>query len=334
MPNENTPLNPKVLDRSRAVVRQPVELATHLGLKLYNRTFPRVEAALYLAEVIVQLQGRASRDYAEEIAQVNTAIARELDRLSTFADHEARQLGKHVVDASDEAPAIQYTQAIQLDLTLRTPRARRYAALLAGLEQISRDLDKAWYGGALETPQRLERENLLFRNFMRGCGVVERLARGLARRVRDDRETPDYRDMLIKRTGRGPDADPAPAVIAEDAADMTAAEAASLQATEAMARALSSTPATEDETPPPSARSADATERVETDPAAEGEGAVSLDATETAETAETTPTDPAAAGEGAVSPDATEAPPPESEVTPTPSRRRVRDLAFSGGEAR
>jgi len=126
MPNENAPLNPQVLDRSRAVIRQPVELATHLGLKLYNRTFPRVEAALYLAEVIVHLQGRASRDYAEEIAQVNTAIARELDRLSAFADHEARQLGKLAVDASDEAPAIQYTQAIRLDLTLRTPRARRY----------------------------------------------------------------------------------------------------------------------------------------------------------------------------------------------------------------
>lgn len=260
-----------MLDRSRAVIRQPVELATHLGLKLYNRTFPRVEAALYLAEVIVHLQGRASRDYAEEIAQVNTAIARELDRLSAFADHEARQLGKLAVDASGDAPAIQYTQAIRLDLTLRTPRARRYAVLLAELEQISRDLDKAWYDDALETPQRLEWERRLFRNVMRGCGVVERLARGLARRVRDDRETPDYRDMLIKRTGRGPDADPAPAVIAEDAADMTAAEAASLQATEAMARALSSTPAAaDDETPPPSARSAEATERVETAPAAAG----------------------------------------------------------------
>ncbi len=332
MPNENAPLNPQVLDRSRAVVRQPIELATHLGLKLYNRTFPRVEAALYLAEVIVHLQGRASRDYAEEIAQVNTAIARELDRLSAFADHEARQLGKLAVDASSDAPAIQYTQAIRLDLTLRTPRARRYAVLLAELEQISRDLDKAWYDDALETPQRLEWERRLFRNVMRGCGVVERLARGLARRVRDDRETPDYRDMLIKRTGRGPDADPAPAVIAEDAADMTAAEAASLQATEAMARALSSAPAADDETPPPSARSAEATERVETAPVAAGEGAVSLDATETVET---TPTDPAAEGEGAVSPDVTEAAPSEPEEEPTrTTRRRVRDLAFSGGEAR
>ena len=235
------------------------------------------------------------------------------------------------MDASGAAPAIQYTQAIRLDLTLRTPRARRYAVLLAELERISRDLDKAWYNDALETPQRLERERRLFRNVMRGCGVVERLARGLARRVRDDSETPDYRDMLIKRTGRGPDADPAPAIIAEDAADMTAAEAASLQATEAMARALSSTPAAADETPPPSARSVEATERVETAPAAAGEGAVSLDATETAET---TPTDPAMAGEGAVSPDGTEAAPSEPEEEPTrTTRRRVRDLAHGGSAA-
>ena len=331
MPNENTPLNPKVLDRSRAVVRQPIELATHLGLKLYNRTFPRVEAALYLAEVIVHLQGRASRDYADEIEQVNAAIARELDRLTTVAESEARHVGKLAKDAANEVPEIRYTQAIQLDLTMRTPRARRYATLLTGLERTSRDLDRAWYAGALDTAPRLSRENLLFRNFMRGCGVVERLARGLARRVRDDSETPDYRDMLIKRTGRGPDADPAPAIIAEDAADMTAAEAASLQATEAMARALSSTPAAADETPPPSARSAEATERVETAPAAAGEGAVSLDATETAET---TPTDPAMEGEGAVSPDGTEAAPSEPEEEPTrTTRRRVRDLAHGGSAA-
>ena len=116
---------------------------------------------------------------------------------------------------------------------------------------------------------------------------------------------------------------------------MTAAEAASLQATEAMAKALSSTPADDDETPPPSARSVEATERVETAPTAAGEGAVSLDLTETAETAETTPTDPAAAGEGAVSPDVTEAAPSEPEEEPMrTTRRRVRDLAFSGGEAR
>ena len=328
LPNENSPLNPRVLDRSRAVVRQPVELATHLGLKLYNRSFPRVEAALYLAEVIVHLQGRASRDYAEEIAQVNTAIVRELDRLTHFAENEARQLSKLAGDASGDAPEIQYTQTIRLELTMRTPRARRYALLLAGLERASRDLDKAWYGGALETPQRLERERRLFRNVMRGCGVVERLARGLARRVRDDSETPDYRDMLIKRTGRGPEADPAPAVHAEDAADMTVEEAASLQATEAMARALSATPAAEDETAPPSACSENLMETVENP-------TETTETTETAQTAETAKTDPVVADAGAAMPDAaTAAAAPEPGEAPTSTRRRVRDLGYSGSVAR
>ncbi len=99
------------------------------------------------------------------------------------------------------------------------------------------------------------------------------------------------------------------------------------------------------ETAPPSASSEEPeasalagenpTETAETAPTAEGEGAVSLDATDTAETAEMTPTDPAAEGEGAVSPDVTEAAPSEPEEEPTrTTRRRVRDLAFSGGEAR
>ena len=51
------PLNPRVFDRSRPVVRRPVELATHLGLKTYNRTFARIEAALFLAEVIAHFKG-------------------------------------------------------------------------------------------------------------------------------------------------------------------------------------------------------------------------------------------------------------------------------------
>ena len=42
------PLNPRVFDRSRPVVRRPVELATHLGLKIYHRTFAREEAFINL----------------------------------------------------------------------------------------------------------------------------------------------------------------------------------------------------------------------------------------------------------------------------------------------
>ena len=84
------------------------------------------------------------------------------------------------------------------------------------MEGAGRALDRAWYAGAVNTRERLDLENLLFRNCMRACGVIERLARGLARRVRDDAEMPGYRDMLVKRTGRGPGAANPPAVDAEE----------------------------------------------------------------------------------------------------------------------
>ncbi len=241
------PLNPAVVDRSRPVARHPVELATHIGLKTYNRTFSRVEAALFLAEVVVHLQGRASRDYAQEIDQVNGAIARELDRLEAFATGEGRRIGnvlkKGPVGPADGGSDIRYTRPARVELTMRTPRMRRYAALLAELERAGRALDAAWYAGVIGTVERFDLENLLFRNFMRACGVFERLARGLARRVRDDTETPGYRDMLVKRTGRGPDAASAPVVAEEGAEAMTAGEAASLQATEALVADLSASPA-------------------------------------------------------------------------------------------
>lgn len=241
----NAPLNPSVSGSSRPVFRLPVELATHLGLKTYNRTFPRVEAALFLADVIVQLQGRASRDYADEIDQVHDAIGKELDRLHALTTEHVNLVDR-LCNGGKRRPAtatpdlnIAYTQPTRVDLTMRTPQVRRYADLLAELEEMSRLLDQAWWDKQIRTARRLELENLLFRHCMKSTGIIERLARGLARRIRDDQEAPGYRDMLVKRTGRGPDA--AEAVPAEGSEAMTADEAASLQATEAFAMSLQAT---------------------------------------------------------------------------------------------
>lgn len=247
-------LNAPVSSNSRAVIRHPLDLATHVGLKTYNRTFRRVEAGLFLADVVAHLQGRASDAYLAEIEQVNAAIARELDRLAALVTSQARWienvLKKHSPPPGAGDDVIAYTQPVRVELTLRTPRARRYAELLARLEETLRALDAAWYAGAIATPAQLQGGNLLFRHFHRGCGVIERLARGLARRVRDDGEAPGYRDMLVKRTGRGPERDESPAVTDEGAAAMTAGEVESLQATEALVADLSAAPAGYDPTAP------------------------------------------------------------------------------------
>ena len=243
-------LNAPVSAHSRAVIRHPLTLATHIGLKTYNRTFGRVEAGLFLADVVAHLQGRASDAYAAEIAQVHAALARELDRLAALVTAQARWVAhvrrRHAppgADADADADAIDYTQPARVELAMRTPKVRRYAELLVQLEETLRALDAAWYAGAIDTPAQLQAGNRLFRQFHRGCGVIERLARGLARRVRDDSEAPGYRDMLIKRTGRGPERDEPPAPVVDEGAEaMTLGEAASLQATEALVADLSTAP--------------------------------------------------------------------------------------------
>ncbi len=240
------PLNAPVSANSRAVICHPLDLATHLGLKTYNRTFRRVEAGLFLADVVAHLQGRASAAYAAEIAQVNVAIARELDRLAAVVEAQTRWI-EHVVRKAARPSverAVRYTQPARVELAMRTPKVRCYAELLAQLEQLLRALDAAWYAGVLDTPAQLQAGRLLFRHFHRACGVVERLARGLARRVRDAGEAPGYRDMLVKRTGRGPERAEPPAPVTDEGAEtMTADEAASLRATEALVADLSAAPA-------------------------------------------------------------------------------------------
>lgn len=248
------PLNAAVSTQSRPVIHHRLVLSTHLGLKTYNRTFPRVEAALYLADVVVRVQGRASGDYAAEIAQVNGAIDRELERLDGLITSQFNRIEKILRKADppppEEEPSVCYTRPVQVELAMRTPTVRRYARLLGMLEHTLCKLDQAWYAGVISTAEQLQHGNHLFRNFYRTTGATERLARGLARRVRDDSELPGYREMLIKRTGRGLDDDEGTPVPAEGAQEMTVDEANSLQATEALVADLSAAPAGSDPTAP------------------------------------------------------------------------------------
>lgn len=307
-------LNPQVLDRSRPVLQRAVELATHLGLKLYNRTFRRIDAALYLAEVVTHLQGQASRNYAAEIDRVNDAIRVELARLEALTRSESRRLEKSwrgkdpTKGGAQETAAITYTQPLTVVLTMRTPHMRGYAEVLLAVEALGRALDAAWYNQKLTTVQRLDLELLLFRNCMRASINIERLAWGVARRVRDDTELPNYRAMLVKRTGRDPEAANAPAVDQESAEAMTPGEAAHLHASETLASALlsvESAPATSE------SRAEDAPDRTAPSATLDAQG------TEGQAAASASPAPPPAGAEAATA----------SEPTPILSRRRsVRDL--------
>jgi hypothetical protein len=307
-------LNPQVLDHSRPVLQRSVELATHLGLKLYNRTFRRIDAALYLAEVVTHLQGPASRHYAAEIDQVNDAIRMELARLAAFAGSERRHLEKSGLGkdptkgGAQEMVAITYTQPATVVLTMRTPHMRGYAEVLLAVEALSRTLDAAWYAQRVTTVQRLDLELLLFRNCMRASINIERLAWGVARRVRDDTELPNYRAMLVKRTGRGLEAANAPAVDQESAEVMTPGEAAHLHASETLASDLL---AAESAAATSESRTEDASDRTAPSATLDAQG------TEGQPAESASPAPPLAGAEAATA----------SEPTPiTPRRRSVRDL--------
>ena len=257
-------LNPQLSDRSQVVFQHPVELATHLALKAYNRTFHRADVALYLAQIVVRVQGQASDAFATEIDQVNAAIDQELRRLEESVTTAGGWIENRLKKARRAVPVgagVSYTDPVTATLAARTPKARRYARLLGELDQTLRRLDLAWYEGVIEDSERLRHNGTLFRSFQRACGVIERLARGLAQRVREDaREpAPAYAEMLVKRTGRGPGMEPEPDVVDahEDAPLMTPDEAHRLQAMEALAADLDGR-APGAESPPTVATDADA----------------------------------------------------------------------------
>lgn len=253
----NAPLsNAPVSTQTRAVLCCLLTLGTHLGVKTYNRTFRRIEAALFLADVLVLLRGRASSAHHAEIAQVNTVMEGEMQRLDRFLTDQERWIDKRF-KASDLSKntlpdqTILYTQPVTLTLTLRTPRARLYADLLARLEKTLEALDRAWYANGLSTVDHLQQGHLLFRNFYRTCGIIERLAWGLGRRVRESddglvADLPDYQAMLLKRTRTQPSLaqeDLSELRVTEEANEqMTVEETHYLEVTEALFTALNPEP--------------------------------------------------------------------------------------------
>jgi len=240
-----TPANPSHLpDRSQVMLSYPLTLATRGAIQTYNRTFRRVDAALYLAQIIVRVQGEASRQFALEIQQVNAALDDELRRLEdTLATQRGWLTKRRAAAPAADAEGVIYTDPVTATLALRTPKARRYVHLLTALDQALQHLDRAWYDDAIGDDERLDRSATLIRGFHRACGAIERLARGLAQRVRaeDDAAAPNatYQAMLIKRTGRGAgEAPPDPPDTDAERPMMTATEAAGLEDMEQMAAEL------------------------------------------------------------------------------------------------
>ena len=236
-------LNPTLSNRSLAVMQQALCLASHVGIKTYNRTFRRMDAALYLAQVVVRVQGQASRDYEPEINQVNEAISAELKRLEDFLRTQDHWLKKQLKQKSSDVKPVQYTDASTVELTVRTPKGRHYAQLLSQLEDIAQALDQAWYEGVISDVEQLQKTNAIWRASHRTCQIIERLARGLAARVREDRSPSiPYAEMLKKRTGAGPLLDAEP-VISEGAQqdgafEMTAQEVSALEASVQLAQSF------------------------------------------------------------------------------------------------
>lgn len=232
-------LNPVITVKSLPVARREVTLATLVGVKVYNRTFRRVESSLYLTEVLVRVRGRASRDFEAEIAAANRLIREEFEQVETLLAERQRALRKQLTRAglNERQHAVGYTHPTRLELTTRTPEAMHYGRLLLQLETTARLVDTLWYQGLVDARRQLVETRELYRWMQRLAGRVEQLGMELAYRVSDELRAPraTYQALLRKKLGVAPEGgEPLQA----DEFSMSAREARSLAMTEVLAEAL------------------------------------------------------------------------------------------------
>lgn len=198
-------LNPQLNVKSLPVARQSLELATLTGIKIYNRTFRRVESSMYLSQIVVRVRGRASRAFEAEISAANECIQTEFEQLQRLLAERNRQLNKRLAQAGLDRKrhVVVYTQPTTVELTTRTPEAMAYGENLKNAEFAARSLDILWYQGQLSTARHLESGYELFRWMQTVSGRIEQWSMELARRVTDELRTPrsSYQALLRHKLG-------------------------------------------------------------------------------------------------------------------------------------
>ena len=198
-------LNPQLNVKSLPVARQSLELATLTGIKIYNRTFRRVESSMYLSQIVVRVRGRASRAFEAEINAANECIQTEFEQLHRMLAERNRHLNKRLAQAGLDRKRhmVVYTQPTTVELTTRTPEAMAYGENLKNAEFAARSLDILWYQGQLSTARHLESGYELFRWMQTVSGRVEQWSMELARRVTDELRTPrsSYQALLRHKLG-------------------------------------------------------------------------------------------------------------------------------------
>ena len=202
---------PSSLPNSVPVLRRALTLHSLHSIKVYERTWRRVDYNLYLSTILVRVGGAAHR-FRPEIAAVEAAIEAcftgvEQYFLDKLAALQARLPG------ADATPAVAYSQPATVEALARTPAAGRFLALLEQLERACRLIDQAWFAGRLNAEQQLQHSTEVARQLTRLSARINTLARGLARRVlnADDQANTAYDDLLGRQ---GP---PAPGPAASDA---------------------------------------------------------------------------------------------------------------------
>lgn len=245
-------LNPQITVKSLPVARQPLELATLTGIKIYNRTFRRVESSMYLSQIVVRVRGRASRAFEAEISAANGCIEKELAQLQGLLAQRNRQLNKQLAQAGLDRTrhAVTYTQPVNLELTTRTPEAMAYATHVLSAESAARTLDILWYQGQLTAADHLAFGYEVFRWMQTVTGRIEQWSMELARRVTDELRTPrsSYQALLRHKLGVNLQSS---APLTADEFHMNSREAQSLALTETLAEVLEHPAPADDTSSPP-----------------------------------------------------------------------------------
>lgn len=200
-------LNPKLTNRKSALVlKRKTKLATYNGMMLYNETFSAIDAALWLAQVIVYFQGKQSEIYRDEITAALDAIEQILSGIEDYLQGKQKEYANLLksIEANGESGVVMdYTDMAEIEISSRTPLADRYAKAIQQAETIYQQIDRAWYGGKITSRKKADELRVVSRNINRRCNAMIRLARGMGRRVMTSNATPGrgYAAQLRKHSG-------------------------------------------------------------------------------------------------------------------------------------
>lgn len=168
-----------------------VTFRTLHGQKVYKRNYKVYSRAVYNIGVMLRVIGKE-----EEAVEMETLIDKEISKISESMRGEKARLQSIIDDVAIES-MVKYTDPVEEDVIISTPRGKQYLNLIISLEDLVSLVDTLWLEGELDDAQQVALNRQWRQSLMKMGRRVIHMNNEIRKRI-DNEKHADNHDLIEK----------------------------------------------------------------------------------------------------------------------------------------